>query len=105
VLACGDYLSPVEIPMISEGGSLELYAATLERLGGLLSEVQTVVPGHGRPLQRDEALRLLDEDAAYLEALRSGDSTVKLPPDRNSPTQRGIHAENVARSEATRGQS
>ena len=32
VLVCGDYLSPVEIPWISPGGSVDAYLATLERL-------------------------------------------------------------------------
>jgi glyoxylase-like metal-dependent hydrolase (beta-lactamase superfamily II) len=32
VLVCGDYLSPVEIPWISDGGSVTAYLATLERL-------------------------------------------------------------------------
>ncbi len=32
VLVCGDYLSPVEIPRISDGGSPTAYLATLERL-------------------------------------------------------------------------
>ena len=32
VLVCGDYLSPVEIPWISPGGSASAYLATLERL-------------------------------------------------------------------------
>ena len=32
VLVCGDYLSPVEIPWISPGGSVGAYLATLERL-------------------------------------------------------------------------
>ena len=50
VLVCGDYLSPVEIPMISEGGSLEAYLATLERLGALVEEAETIVPGHGSPI-------------------------------------------------------
>ncbi len=29
VLVCGDYLSPVEIPMLSESGSLDAYSLTL----------------------------------------------------------------------------
>jgi len=31
-LVCGDYLSPVEIPWLSPGGSAEVYLAALERL-------------------------------------------------------------------------
>ena len=33
VLVCGDYLSPVEIPMLSPGGSVTVYRATLAATG------------------------------------------------------------------------
>jgi len=33
VLVCGDYLSPVEIPMLSQGGSLAAYVETLDSCG------------------------------------------------------------------------
>ena len=49
VLACGDYLSGVEIPTISSGGTLEEYRATLARLAPLVERAETVVPGHGAP--------------------------------------------------------
>ncbi len=52
VLVCGDYLSPVEIPWISPGGSVEAYLATLERLRALAESADAIVPGHGRPLDR-----------------------------------------------------
>src|SRR3984957_17354938 len=35
ILVCGDYLSPVEIPMVSAGGSISAYEATLARLAPL----------------------------------------------------------------------
>src|SRR3954452_23102044 len=69
VLACGDYLSDVEIPLISPGGSLGEYRATLTRLTPLVEQAETVVPGHGSPHGRERALELLDEDLAYLDAL------------------------------------
>jgi glyoxylase-like metal-dependent hydrolase (beta-lactamase superfamily II) len=97
VLVCGDYVSPVEIPMISEGGSLEAYLGTLERLGTLVDEAETIVPGHGAPLQRADARRVLDEDGAYLEALRASGSGAELPRGRSTPTQRQIHRQNAAR--------
>jgi glyoxylase-like metal-dependent hydrolase (beta-lactamase superfamily II) len=96
VLACGDYLSPVEIPWISETGEIEAYLDSLVRLRELVVAVGTVVPGHGGPLGRDQALRVLEEDVAYLEALRDREE-VALPPDRDSPAQRKIHAENKTR--------
>src|SRR3954447_2245835 len=44
VLVCGDYLSPVEIPMLSEGGSRDAYLATLERLRALVEQAEWIVP-------------------------------------------------------------
>jgi glyoxylase-like metal-dependent hydrolase (beta-lactamase superfamily II) len=97
VLVCGDYLSPVEIPMISEGGSPAAYAATLTRLRALVERSDTVVPGHGAPLDRSRALELLAQDAAYVEALARDPDAAELPPARRSATQRRIHADNVGR--------
>jgi glyoxylase-like metal-dependent hydrolase (beta-lactamase superfamily II) len=97
VLVCGDYLSPVEIPWLSEGGSVQAYEATLERLRPLVEQATTVVPGHGGPIERATALRLLHEDAAYLEALVAKGADAPLPMGRRTATQRKIHAENVSR--------
>jgi glyoxylase-like metal-dependent hydrolase (beta-lactamase superfamily II) len=93
VLVCGDYLSPVEIPMISPSGSVTQYQATLQHLRGLVQRAETVVPGHGAPIPRDHALEILDEDAAYLAALPDPE----LPKNRRTATQRQIHAENATR--------
>jgi glyoxylase-like metal-dependent hydrolase (beta-lactamase superfamily II) len=97
VLVCGDYLSPVEIPMISSGGSLAGYVETLERLAGLVERAEMVVPGHGGPLEPANARRLLEEDAAYLSALPTAGRATALPRNRATPAQRSIHAENVDR--------
>jgi glyoxylase-like metal-dependent hydrolase (beta-lactamase superfamily II) len=96
VLVCGDYLSPVEIPMISEGGSASAYAATLERLRPVVEAAETVVPGHGGPLSGPEALTLLDEDAAYVRGLGSDGADAQLPPARRSGRQKQIHLENAS---------
>ena len=96
VLAVGDYLSDVEIPMISPGGSLADYSATLARLAPLVERAQTVVPGHGSPHDRDAALRILDEDVDYLDALERGEERPELPTEREGAGQRAIHAENLA---------
>jgi glyoxylase-like metal-dependent hydrolase (beta-lactamase superfamily II) len=64
VLVCGDYLSDVELPTWSDK---PLYRKTLDRLRGLVAEAEVVVPGHGSPMAREAALRVLDEDIAYLE--------------------------------------
>jgi glyoxylase-like metal-dependent hydrolase (beta-lactamase superfamily II) len=95
VLCCGDYLSPVEIPLVQAGGSLPEYRATLKRLSGLLDRVSVVVPGHGRPLAQDDARRIAEEDAAYLGALEAGEERPKLPAGRDTPRQRKAHLENL----------
>ncbi len=93
VLICGDYLSPVEIPMLSPGGSRDAYAATLTGLRPLVARAQTVVPGHGGPISGQQALALLEEDLAYLERLPSPEAS--LPGSRRSARQRQIHADNL----------
>jgi glyoxylase-like metal-dependent hydrolase (beta-lactamase superfamily II) len=95
VLVVGDYVSDVEIPWISESGSLADYRATLARLAPLVEEANTVVPGHGAPHDRETALRLLDEDVEYLDALERGEQS--LPGGRDTKSQRKIHEENVSR--------
>jgi len=88
VLCVGDYLSDVEIPMVSD---LEEYKATLARLASLVEAADVVVPGHGSPHDRETALRLLDEDLEYL------DGFAKLPPGRDTMAQRAIHEQNLPR--------
>ena len=97
VLCVGDYLSNVEIPMISPGGSLADYRSTLARLAPLVEAAETIVPGHGAPHARDDALRILDEDAGYLDGLERGDERPALPGGRDTSEQRRIHAENLER--------
>jgi glyoxylase-like metal-dependent hydrolase (beta-lactamase superfamily II) len=97
VLVVGDYLSDVEIPMLHERGSLHDYRATLARLAPLVEVAETVVPGHGTPHGRETALRLLDEDLDYLDALERGEKQSVLPHGRDTVAQRRIHAGNQQR--------
>jgi glyoxylase-like metal-dependent hydrolase (beta-lactamase superfamily II) len=95
ILIAGDYLSPVEIPMISEGGSRELYEETLHRLRPLIEASETVVPGHGAPQPREDALRIHQEDLDYLHALGREGADAPLPKSRRTAAQRAIHARNA----------
>ncbi len=97
VLVCGDYLSPVEIPMLSAGGSLAGYRATLRRLRPLVAQAHTVVPGHGAPMSAEQALGVLDEDLLYLDALAGSQqpAATPLPEGRRSAAQRRIHQQNL----------
>jgi glyoxylase-like metal-dependent hydrolase (beta-lactamase superfamily II) len=87
VLVCGDYLSPVEIPMLSDSGSRDAYLATLERLRPLVAEAEWVVPGHGAPTEADRASEILDEDVRYL-------TDWELPASRRSAAQKAIDEAN-----------
>jgi glyoxylase-like metal-dependent hydrolase (beta-lactamase superfamily II) len=98
VLICGDYLSPVEIPMLSPGGSIDAYLATLTRLEPLVADASSVVPGHGEPLDGVRAMAILREDRAYLEALREHGAGAPLPLARRTREQKRIHGENAVRA-------
>lgn len=65
VLVCGDYLSPVEEPMV--GGDAADYRATLERLRPLVQAAEWVVPGHGAPLRPARALEILEAHLQRVE--------------------------------------
>jgi glyoxylase-like metal-dependent hydrolase (beta-lactamase superfamily II) len=93
VLVCGDYLSPVEIPMLHAKGAVPAYLATLARLEPLVEQAELVVPGHGAPIDGTRAAAILHEDRAYLEALQHGDA--KLPLARRTAAQRRIHERNA----------
>jgi glyoxylase-like metal-dependent hydrolase (beta-lactamase superfamily II) len=93
VLVCGDYLSPVEIPWLSGGGSRGAYVATLERFAPLVERADVVVPGHGAPLDSARAMAILREDLDYLRALPDA----SLPLARRGAAQRAIHQENLGR--------
>jgi glyoxylase-like metal-dependent hydrolase (beta-lactamase superfamily II) len=95
ILCVGDYLSGVEIPMISPGGSVAAYRSTLARLAPLVEAADTIVPGHGAPNGREAALRILDEDVDYLDALERREERPALPEGRDTREQRGIHARNL----------
>jgi len=95
VLVAGDYLSPVELPLLNAGDRLDAYLATLARLRALLERAEHVVPGHGPAIDRARAAALLAQDTAYLEALREHGAQAQLPQGRRSRQQRAVHARNV----------
>jgi glyoxylase-like metal-dependent hydrolase (beta-lactamase superfamily II) len=93
VLVAGDYVSPVEVPTISDGGSRDAYLATLRRLEPLVDAAAYVVPGHGEVLEGARAAAIMREDVNYLAKLPDAE----LPMARRSPAQRAAHAANVER--------
>ena len=100
-LIVGDHLSPVEIPMLSEhDGALDAYLATLDRLEPLVGRAETIVPGHGEPLDAERALAILREDREYLTAVADLGAAAPLPLARRTDAQRRIHQRNAARAAA-----
>ena len=95
VLVCGDYLSPVEIPMLSAGGSLSAYRATLHRLQPLVAQADWVIPGHGAPQSAERAEGILTQDERYLTQLETDPGAAELPAGRASAIQRRIHDANL----------
>jgi glyoxylase-like metal-dependent hydrolase (beta-lactamase superfamily II) len=96
VLVAGDYLSEAEIPSLGDGGDAEEYMLTLERLRALVARARHVVPGHGPVLDSEGALRVLEEDLAYMRSLRERGTAAELPVGRRSAAQRRLHAANAA---------
>jgi glyoxylase-like metal-dependent hydrolase (beta-lactamase superfamily II) len=115
VLVVGDYLSPIELPVLGEAkaygvgeadgeakanfveDTLGAYVATLERLRPLVSDAEHVVPGHGPVIDGAAALGVLDEDLAYLQGLRERGVEAELPQARRSHVQRELHVQNATR--------
>lgn len=99
-LVCGDYLSPVEIPSLSPGGSLPAYRDTLTRLRPLVGRAEWVVPGHGAPYSGTRAAEILEEDDAYLELLEVDPDGGGPPRSRSTAPQQRMHEANLAQRSA-----
>lgn len=96
VLVVGDYLSTLELPSFADGGGLDAYMATLERLRPLVAGARHVVPGHGPALDAERALAVLEQDVAYLGELADRGADARLPEGRRGAAQRRQHGDNVA---------
>ena len=73
VLVAGDMLSDVLIPMLDLNGAadpIEDYLAALRLLEGVAGDVDVLVPGHGSVGGADQVHARIDQDRAYVHALR-----------------------------------
>ena len=69
-------LSDVLIPMLDLNGTadpIEDYLAALRLLEGVAGDVDVLVPGHGSVGGADQVRARIDQDRAYVHALRDGD--------------------------------
>jgi glyoxylase-like metal-dependent hydrolase (beta-lactamase superfamily II) len=76
VLVAGDMLSDVLIPMLDLNGTadpIEDYLAALRLLEGVAGDADVVVPGHGSVGGADQVHARIDQDRAYVHALRDAD--------------------------------
>ncbi|MBB5857279.1 MBL fold metallo-hydrolase [Amycolatopsis umgeniensis] len=74
VLIAGDMLSDVFIPMLDDfkgtNDPIEEYLVGLRLLEGVLDDVDVVVPGHGSVGRGDQVRARIEQDRAYVHALR-----------------------------------
>jgi glyoxylase-like metal-dependent hydrolase (beta-lactamase superfamily II) len=75
VLIAGDMLSDVVIPMLDvshTGDPIEDYLAALRLLEGVAEDVGVLIPGHGSVGGVDQVHTRIEQDRAYVQALRDG---------------------------------
>ncbi len=73
ILVAGDMLSDVLIPMLDSNGTadpIEDYLAALRLLDGVAGDVDVLIPGHGSAGGADQVHARIDQDRAYVHALR-----------------------------------
>ena len=99
VLVAGDMLSDVLIPMLDLDGTadpVEDYLAALRLLEGAAGDVDVVVPGHGSIGGADQVRARIDQDRAYVHALRDardpGDPRVGPSAKDGWDWVAGVHA-------------
>lgn len=84
VLAAGDMLSDVLIPMLGDTEDpIEEYLSGLRQLEDAADGVDVLIPGHGSVCGSDQLRERIELDRAYVQALRDGN--VIDDPRINSP--------------------
>jgi glyoxylase-like metal-dependent hydrolase (beta-lactamase superfamily II) len=98
VLVAGDMLSDVLIPMLDLNDTadpIEDYLAALRLLEGAAHDVDVLVPGHGSIGGADQVGARIDQDRAYVHALRDagvpGDSRVGPSATYGKDWLPGVH--------------
>ena len=92
-------LSDVLIPMLDLAGTddpIEDYLAALRLLEGVAGDVDALVPGHGSIAVADQVRLRIDQDRAYVHALRDaqvpGDPRVGPSAQSGWEWVSGVHA-------------
>ena len=103
VLVAGDMLSDVLIPMldVNTADPIEDYLAGLRLLEGVAGDVDVLVPGHGSAAEADQVHARIDQDRAYVHAVRDAlapaDPRVGPSATYGQDWLPGVHAQQVQR--------
>ena len=104
VLVAGDMLSDVLIPMLDLNDTadpIEDYLVALRLLEGVAGDVDVLVPGHGSIGGADQVHARIDQDRAYVHALRDahvpGDPRVGPSAKDGWDWVAGVHARQLQR--------
>ena len=102
VLVAGDMLSDVLIPMLDlndTGDPIEGYLAALRLLEGAAGDAEILVPGHGSIGGADQVHTRIDQDRAYVHALRDAHvpSDPRIGPSATWDWLPGVHARQLQR--------
>ena len=96
VLVAGDMLSDVLIPMLDLNDTadpIEDYLAALRLLEGVAGDVDVLVPGHGSVGGADQVRARIDQDRAYVHALRDAGAPddPRVGPSATCDWMSGVH--------------
>jgi glyoxylase-like metal-dependent hydrolase (beta-lactamase superfamily II) len=96
VLLAGDMLSDALIPMLDLNDAadpIEEYLAALRLIEGVAGDVDVLVPGHGSAGGADQARARIDQDRAYVQALRDAGAPddPRVGPSATFDWMSGVH--------------
>jgi glyoxylase-like metal-dependent hydrolase (beta-lactamase superfamily II) len=96
VLLAGDMLSDALIPMLDLNGAadpIEEYLAALRLIESVAGEVDVLVPGHGSVGGADQVRARIDQDRAYVQALRDSGAPAdpRVGPSATFDWMSGVH--------------
>ena len=96
VLVAGDMLSDALIPMLDVNETadpIEGYLAALRLIEGVAGEVDVLVPGHGSIGGADQVRARIDQDRAYVHALRDAGAPgdPRVGPSATFDWMSGVH--------------
>jgi glyoxylase-like metal-dependent hydrolase (beta-lactamase superfamily II) len=95
VLVAGDLLSDTLIPFLELDAAdpIEDYLAALRLLEGVADDVRVFIPGHGSGGDADQLRARIEQDRAYVQALRGGGGSddPRLSAPLNKDWLPGVH--------------